>query len=30
MSLVQTVFIVACGDLNVPGADSIPCYVWRS
>ncbi len=30
MSLVQTVFFVMCGDLNVPGADSIPFGVWRS
>ncbi len=31
MSLVQTVFLVVHGDLNVTGADgSISCGVWRS
>ncbi len=29
MSLVQTVFLLVCGDLNVPGADSIPWCVYR-
>ncbi len=30
MSLVQTVLLLMYGDLNVPGAESIPCGVWRS
>ncbi len=30
MSLVKTVFLVVCGDLNVPGPDSITFDVWRS